>query len=145
MNRYNFISVKNVTPTAKEIASAKKVENLADILKASRSIGEYTFIPDEELTKIFKKAKAAEITLETLPNGANVNRCKINVDGSNYRLRVYGEKEAIPAQKLTAAQIAKVVFGFCTSDGEKVSENRVDGSTGEILSVPVMYANITAL
>lgn len=148
MNRYNFISAKkNVVADAKSFATAKKVSNIAEILKISKSIGEYTFIADDELTKFFKAAKAASITVETLPNGNNVNRMKVETASGNYRLRVFGTEKgnALAPKVLTADELKNLSFGFCESDGEKVSENRIDGTTGEVIEVPVMYANVANL
>ena len=143
MNRYKFIVSKPAQVTDKEIAAAKVVSNVADMLKISKSIGEYVFSADDELTKVFRASNSVELTTETLPNGTDINRCvAILANGAKYRLRVFGSKELQPAKSFTKEQIAKLVFGFCESDGEKITENRLNSETGEIVRVPVFYVNI---
>ena len=143
MNRYKFIVAKPTQPTEKEIASAKVLTNVAEILAASKSIGEYVFSEDAELCKVFRAANSVSLTVETLPNGNDINRAvAILANGAKYRLRVFGSKELQPAKDFSKDEIAKLSFGFCTSDGEKITENRLNPETGEIIRVPVIYVNI---
>lgn len=143
MNRYKFIVSKPTTASDTELAKAKELTNITDILNASRCIGEYVFSVDEGLTGIFSKANSLALTVETLPNGNEINRAvAILSDGSKYRLRVYGSKELQPAKNFSKEEISQLKFGFCTSDGSKVTENRLNSESGEILRVPVIYVNI---
>ena len=141
---YRFISRKQIAmPTFAEIAAAKKVTNFEDILKANRSIGEYVFISNPDVTKFFSGAESLEITLEKIPSGTLVNRAKAVVNGHSYRLRCYGVKGSeMPEKSLSKAEIEKLSFGYCESDGETVSEEKTDPTTGEIVSVPVFYVKL---
>lgn len=143
MNRYKFIVSKPAQVSDADIAKAKELTDIDAILKASKTIGEYVFIADEKLTKIFAAANSVSLTVETLPNGNDINRATaILADGSKYRLRVYGSKDLQPAKDFSKDEISKLKFGFCESDGAKVTENRLNAETGEIIRVPVIYVNI---
>lgn len=143
MNRYKFITAKSVQVTNQDLAKAKEITNVDDILKASKCIGEYVFEMDDELTKVFSGANSISLVEEILPNGNSINRAvAILTSGAKYRLRVFGSKVLRPAKDFTKEEITKLKFGFCTSDGERVTENKVSGDTGELIRVPVMYVNI---
>lgn len=143
MNRYKFIVSKPAQVSDADIAKAKELTDINAILNASKCVGEYVFSADEKLTEIFSKANSLALTVETLPNGAEINRAvAILSDGSKYRLRVFGSKELQPAKNFTKEEIAKLKFGFCTSDGSKITENRLNSESGEVLRVPVIYVNI---
>lgn len=143
MNRYKFIVARPTQPTESEIAAAKTITNVSEMLKINKSIGEYVFIADNELSKVFQAANSLDLTVETLPNGNDVNRAvAILSNGAKYRMRVYGTKDLQPAKSFTKDEIGKLTFGFCESDGEKVTESRLNGDTGEIVKVPVFYVKI---
>ena len=143
MNRYKFIVSKPANASAIEIANAKELTDVNAILSVAKCIGEYVFNKDEKLTEIFSKANSVALTIETLPNGAEINRAiAILSDGSKYRLRVYGSKELQPAKNFSKEEISQLRFGVCTSDGAKVTETRLNSESGEILRVPVIYVNL---
>ncbi len=143
MNRYKFITAKTTQVTNQDLAKAKEITNVNDILKASKCIGEYVFEIDDELTKVFSGANSISLVEEILPNGNSINRAvAILTSGAKYRLRVFGSKVLQPAKDFTKEEIAKLKFGFCTSDGARVTENKLDDNTGELIRVPVMYVNI---
>ena len=141
MNRYQFAKVTATTFTDKEIRSARTLTNTAEILNVSKSIGEYVFTANEELNKYFRAFKDMEIVLETLPNGSDVNRVKAKKGNDDYRLRLYGAKNAILAPRdLSDSEIASADFGYCTSGGEIVTESKV--VNGELVNVPRIYIKL---
>lgn len=143
MNRYKFIVSTPKQVTEKEIAGAKELTSVAEILAASKSIGEYVFSEDDELCKVFQSANSLALTVETLPNGNDINRAiAILANGAKYRLRVFGTKELQPAKDFAKDEIKNLKFGFCTSDGAHITENRLNPDTGEIVRVPVIYVKI---
>lgn len=143
MNRYKFIVAKPTQPTEKELAAAKELTKVAEILEASKSIGEYVYSEDAELCKVFRNANSVSLVVETLPNGNDINRAvAILANGAKYRLRVFGSKVLQPAKDFSKEEIIKLSFGFCTSDGSRITENRLNPETGEIVRVPVIYVNI---
>lgn len=143
MNRYKFIVAKPTQPTEKELATAKELTNVSEILAASKSIGEYIFAEDVELCKAFQAANSVALTVETLPNGNDINRAvAILANGAKYRLRVFGSKDLQPAKDFSKEEIKNLKFGFCTSDGSRITENRLNPETGEVVRVPVIYVNI---
>lgn len=144
MNIYRYVSAAKSAqqPTAAEINGAKEVTNLDAILTASRLIGEYTYAKDDDLTKAFINAKVIEV-IEKDINGKSVNRVKVYTENGNYLCRLYGAKDyLVPAHTLDDAERKKVNFGFCTSDGERVTETRQQAD-GTIIKVPVMYAKLS--
>ena len=143
MNRYKFIVAKPTQPTEKELAAAKELTKVAEILEASKTIGEYVFTEDAELCKVFRNANSVSLVVETLPNGNDINRAvAILANGAKYRLRVFGSKVLQPAKDFSMEEIKTLKFGFCTSDGSRITENRLNPETGEIVRVPVIYVNI---
>lgn len=144
MNRYSFIKSAQTQVTTKDIAAAKEVSSIEAILAAAKSIGEFEFSEDKNLSDYFRKnAKSIAVLVETLQNGAEVNRAKIVTDNGTYRVRCYGagRGEIVPEAVFTDAEIKKAVFGFCTSDGEKVAETKISPD-GEIVKTPVIYLRI---
>lgn len=143
MNRYKFIVSTPKQVTEKELATAKELTNVTEILAASKSIGEYVYSEDEELCKVFRNANSVSLTVETLPNGNDINRAiAILANGAKYRLRVFGTKELQPAKDFSKEEIAKLSYGFCTSDGARITESKLNPDTGEVVRVPVIYVKI---
>lgn len=149
MGKYRFLSSAAIAqPTAKDIAKAETISSLADIVMANRVQGEYQFAEEKGLAPLFGKILTAEITIETLNNGSMVNRLiAVTEKAGKQRFRCFGKgrENVINAHALTADEIGKLTFGFCTSDGERLTENRVDATTGEVKKSPVLYANVAAL
>lgn len=150
MGRYRFLNATSTaTPDTKALANAKAITDLAEIVSANRCAGEYVFTEEKGLAPLFGKILSAEITAETRDNSdAIFNRLvAVTEKAGKQRMRVYGKgkNEVLPAMNLTAEQIAKLTFGFCKSDDEIVTENRLNGSTGEIRKAPVIYANVASL
>lgn len=143
MNRYKFIVSTPKQVTEKELATAKELTNVAEILAASKSIGEYVYSEDEELCKVFRNANSVSLVVETLPNGNDINRAiAILANGAKYRLRAFGSKELQPAKDFSKEEIAKLSYGFCTSDGARITESKLNPDTGEVVRVPVIYVKI---
>lgn len=144
MNRYNFVRVAKPAVTADSLEAAKSVTNVADILDASALIGEYKFEESEDLSKVFAEAEAVSTEIATRGNGSECNRIRVTLPtGKSYLCRAYGTKGAaiLPPHRWTVEEIADIVAGFCSSDGERITELR-QSPTGELLSVPVIYVKI---
>jgi hypothetical protein len=145
MNFYSYVR-SDRTKSAKEIAAAKKVTDLSVIVAANMVQDAYKFEENKELTASIGKLLSAEILLETLANGNLANRLKVQTDKGNFRFRTYGKKDnPEPARVLTAAELKKLIFGFCKSGDEVVADTKLNPMTGEVESVPRIYANIEAL
>ncbi|MBQ3949307.1 MAG: hypothetical protein II661_02430 [Bacteroidales bacterium] len=145
MNFYSYVRTDR-TKTAKEIAGAKKVTDLSVIVAANMVQDTYKFENSKELAAQIGKVISAEILLETLANGNLANRMKVVTDKGNFRFRTFGKKDnPEPARALTADEVKKLSFGFCKSGNEIVSDTKLNPTTGEVESVPRIYANIEAL
>ena len=142
MNPYRFISTRPSQPSQEEIAKAKTLTSIDEILAASQSIGKYVFVKNDELTARLSQCTAMEMTIETLPNGASINRATLNLDGSHtLPIRIYGtENEVLPPKVFTADEVAELTFGFCTSDGQMITQKKA--RNGVVVDVPVIYANL---
>lgn len=141
MNRYNFVRAAKPEVTAASLEAAKAVTDVTDILNASALIGEYKFEKSEDLSKVFAEAEAVRTEIATRGNGSECNRVRILLpNGKSFLCRAYGTKGAaiLPPHRWEAAEIPNIVAGFCTSDGERVTELRQSPS-GELLAVPVIY------
>lgn len=143
MNPYRFVSSRPSQPSSEEIAKAKRLTSISEILEASQSIGKYVFTANDELTERLSKCPAMEMSIETLPNGASINRATLNLgDGHTLPIRVYGtENEVLPPKVFTSDEIADLTFGFCTSDGEMISQKKA--RNGVVVDVPVIYVNLS--
>lgn len=141
MKKYRFLSNAAMQPTTEAVKQAKKVTNVDDILNLSANVGAYEFVADDAITKRFRAAKSLEISVETLSSGALVNRAKLTEkDGKTFNLRCYGVKDNL--QPAGVVDASKFAYGFCMSDGEKVSTQKYNPSTGEVFDVPVLYVNL---
>ena len=142
MNPYRFVSPRQSQPSNEDIAKAKTLTSINDILEASQSMGKFVFAPNEELTEKLRGCVAMEVTMETLPNGAPINRATLNTaDGHSLPIRVYGtNNEAIPPRIYSADEVADLTFGFCTSDGQTITQTKARG--GVVVNVPVIYVNL---
>lgn len=143
MNRYNFVKASRSTVTMKDIATAKRVNEIADILAASALIGEYKFTESAELSAEFAQAISVETEIATRANGSETNRVRVTLpNGKSYLCRAFGAKNTLmPPHKWNTNEIAKICAGFCTSDGEPIEETR-QSPTGDILALPVIYVRI---
>lgn len=148
MNFYSYVRT-NRTATAKDIATAKVTDNRSVIVAATLAQDKYEFVDDNtELRKAFGDIKGVNITLETLPNGNLCNRAVILLanDKKTKPLRCYGKKDSpMESRALTADELKKVVFGYCTSGGETLTDAILDAKTGEIVNAKRVYLNIEAL
>ena len=124
------------------IANAKTLTSINDILEASQSIGKYVFVKNDELTEKLSQCSAMEMTLEQLPNGTPINRASLSLaDGHSLPIRVYGvNNEALPPKVFTADEVAEMSFGFCTSDGQTITQTKA--RNGVVVNVPVIYVNL---
>ena len=141
MNRYKFVATTLNQPTKEAVQKAKVLTDIDEILNANASPAPYVFEESKELTEKLRKASALEILVDTLNSGALVNRAKATYNGKTQRLRTYGNgrENIVPAKVFTADEISKAVFGFCKSDGEIVTEEVFNQSTGEVIKRPVIY------
>lgn len=141
MVKYRFLSNAATQPTNEAVKQAKKVTSVDDILNLSANVGSYKFEKDEAITKRFQAAKSLEISVETLSSGVLVNRAKLTEkDGKTFNLRCYGVKDNL--QPAGVVDASKLSYGFCLSDGEKVSTQKYNPSTGEVFDIPVLYVDL---
>jgi len=145
MNRYLRISERRPEVSAKDIATAKNVDDFNEIFNASKAIDKYVFVEDETATKRFRTADALALTIEVLANGTSVNRAVATINRANYPLRVWngkGRDDIQPAKVFTKDEIAKLTFGFCKSGDDFVREVKVNPSTGELGKYKILYVSL---
>ena len=144
INRYRFIKSSQIAaPTLSDLAKAKEITDFDAILKASQSIGKYEFSEDAKANEFFRTAESLETSSEKGTNGEIFNRAKVMVKGLSYSLRVFGVKNAPVTTKVyTPTEIKTLTFGYCNSDGQKVTTAKVNPATGEVENVPVLYVKL---
>lgn len=142
MGHYRFVSLRNAGPTEEAINKAKTLESLSDILEVSKCFGEYLFTEDAELTDLFRKAKSIAIERKVSDSGVKSYRAAVVTESGKYLCRLYGNGKGADyvERTLSADEIKKVTFGFCTTDGEKVTETR--SNADGVVKVPVIYMNV---
>ena len=145
MNPYQFVrssrvAVEQKTLSSEDVKNAVIINDIDAILEASVVAGKYEFTKDEKLTKALQSGiSEMSRTIETLADGVTeVNRISAVYKGVARRFRVFGSKIALPEKEYTADEIKKSVFGFCSSNGEIVTETKV-GANGIPAKYPVIY------
>ena len=145
MNYLRFVSNKNQQPTQEKIVAATTISDFAQIIEASKAIAEYIFEESEDANKLFRSSSS--VKMERVPvgkTGNEKNRIICETSKGRFFLRVYGIAKGVleKPKEYTKEEIKKLRFGFCTSDGEKVTEQRYNPKTGEVQNIPVLYCSI---
>ena len=145
MKSYRFLTSAQRTPVfdAKTLNDAKTLTGLNEILEASKCIGTYEFAKDDELTDFMRKATAMQVVRHiSEKSGIKSYRVEVSVNGSKYLGRLYGNGKGneYPETIYKPEEIKKAVWGYCTSDGERVTEQKTRGLS--VVNVPVFYLKV---
>lgn len=140
---YLFVRPAAIQPTEKAMKAKKVVTDFSEIDELTDNKGQFEFQKNEEMTKAYRKAEGLSISI----NDSGLYRGLLKKDATHTKnLRVYGIKgQDFPACDLTADQIKKVDFGVCVSDGEVQRYDKFNPVTGEVVSVPYIYVDLTPL
>ena len=143
INRYRRARAQISAVTLQQMTTAKNINSLSAILSANKMIGEFEFTADEKLKEALAGCSVQTWAEKSETSNKIFNRAKIMTDNGNYFARVYGVKGAVVDNKTySAEESAKFSFGFCTSDGERVSDAKVNPNTGEVEKVPIIYVSL---
>lgn len=146
LNAYRFVRTERKTYTEEDAKNAIVLTNFDDAADAHATQAKYEFIAQETEKFAAKNLEKVEISVNVLPNGNKKNSALVFLkgDAKGRSMRVYGTgKTAVAPMEISGKDLAKLVFGFCKSGDDFITET-METPAG-LRNVTAPYCNISAL